>query len=108
MLVLFFCLFFYIDTQTLLSCFEMQGAVLFSSSIPSFLLFFPFPSAGAIGFLIFSGQIGYDCDRPLPNVYSHFVTQLLLTKELVEPACVYFDSEMKYPPDELCVHSSEA
>lgn len=39
--------------------------------------------------LIFSGQIGYDCDRPLPNVYSHFVTQLLFTKELVESACVF-------------------
>lgn len=44
--------------------------------------------------MIFSGQIGYDCDRPLPNVYSHFVTQLLLTKDLMEPACLCFDSEI--------------
>lgn len=77
--------------------------------IPSFLLlFFSFSIHRSHWILIFSGQIGYDCDRPLPNVYSHFVTQLLLTKELVEPACLFFDSEMKYPPDELCVHSSEA
>ena len=98
MLVLFFCLFFYIDTQTALFCFPHTLLFYF------FFLFYPQEPLD----LIFSGQIGYDCDRPLPNVYSHFVTQLLLTKELVEPACLFFDSEMKYPPDELCVHSSEA